>query len=393
VVARLGDTPPFPEPGIYFGMPEEEYHAIPALSSSGIKKLAASPMIFWAGSWLNPEKDAPSSPEEREKERVHQRLGKAYHCRLLEGAAAFADRWCVGLDKADYPDAIESVEEIKAAIEKAGHIPVTKIATGEEVPDPKKAGAMKPVLRTAKKEDWIAQLQEIDLDVQIWPIIQSEFAQANAGKGFVTAEQYKRIAIAAAMIERDDELSRMVGGGHAEVSLFWVCPITGVPMKMRADYLKVRSIIDLKTVANQKEMSFERAITSELASRKYGLQPSVYGEGAAAVRQLVREHGASAVHVLSGDVEEATAWALKWAQHREPDEFFFIFQQKGIAPITRGLRWPRMGTTKMIFDDIVKAQKRRFREFNQSYGVDPWLDLKPVYDLADEDLPPYATDI
>jgi hypothetical protein len=31
----------FPEPGIYFGVPDEVYHAIPALSASGIKKLAA----------------------------------------------------------------------------------------------------------------------------------------------------------------------------------------------------------------------------------------------------------------------------------------------------------------------------------------------------------------
>jgi hypothetical protein len=42
------------------------------------------------------------------------------------------------------------------------------------------------------------------------------------------------------MIERHEELSKAFSRGHAEVSLFWYCPKTGVPMKMRVDYLKLK---------------------------------------------------------------------------------------------------------------------------------------------------------
>ena len=36
--ATLEGTPPLPEPGIYFGMSDEEYHALPALSNSGVSQ-------------------------------------------------------------------------------------------------------------------------------------------------------------------------------------------------------------------------------------------------------------------------------------------------------------------------------------------------------------------
>ena len=393
-VPRLANTPAFPEPGIYFDMPEEVYHAIPALSSSGVKALAASPMLFWAKSWLNPDRE-----EQEDKE--HQILGKAYHCRILEGREAFESRFCIGLDRADYPDVLESTDDIKNAIAKREVAPVTRIGTGEFVADPKKPGETKELTRPAKKEDWIEQLLDLDPDAQIWLRIQEAFARENAGKTFISAETFKRLAIAARMIEADPQLSQAFTGGHAEVSLFWHCPKTGVPMKARVDYLKIQMMVDLKTVANQLEMSIERAIPREIAARKYNLQPSVYFEGADAVRGLVRKHGASAIHVWgedSGDVdqeehESLVAWAMKWAAHRKPDEWLWVFQQKGIAPITRGLFYPRGGTTKMVSDEIVSAQKKRFRKFAETYGTEPWLDLADIYDIADEDIPQWSTEI
>jgi hypothetical protein len=45
VPETLPDAPKLPAPGIYFGMPEDDYFALPALSASGIKDLLASPML------------------------------------------------------------------------------------------------------------------------------------------------------------------------------------------------------------------------------------------------------------------------------------------------------------------------------------------------------------
>lgn len=385
VLPRLGDyTPSFPEPGIYFDMDEDSYHAVPALSSSGIKAMASSPMLFWAKTpWLNP--DYADDKDAAEKE--FRTLGRAYHCRILEGKEAFDARFCIGLDKADYPDAIESTDDIKLAIANAGAMPVGRIGTGVFAANAK--GSEKEVTRAPVKADWIAQLLELDPSAQIWPVITKAYAEEHAGKSFISAEAYKRLAIAAMMIERDEELSKAFTGGYPEVSLFWHCPKTSVPMKARVDYLKLKAMVDLKTTANQQEMSIERAIAREIAVRKYTIQPSVYFEGADEVRKLVREHGAKVVH---GD-EAQTAWALKWAKVQEPDQWCWIVQQKGIAPVTRGLFYPRGGTTKMITDDIVMTQKRRFLLCARLYDTSPWLDLAPIYDLADEDLPPWTSDI
>jgi hypothetical protein len=45
------------EPGVFFGLFEDEYHHALALSSSGIKFLRASTLDFWARSPLSPDPD------------------------------------------------------------------------------------------------------------------------------------------------------------------------------------------------------------------------------------------------------------------------------------------------------------------------------------------------
>jgi len=354
---RLPDTPMFPEPGIYFNMPDAEYHAIPALSNSGIKYLASSPMLFWAKSWMNPNRE--------EEDREHQILGRAYHCRLMEGLAAFEARFAVLPDKAEYKDLLVTDDDIRKALKDAGEKP-----------------------RSGNKSERILQLLGVDPSANIWDSIVAEHAFANEGKAYITAEQWKRLEIAAYMIDRDPELSKAFSGGHPEVALFWYCPTTGVPMKARVDYLKTRAMIDLKSFGNQRERSIERAIAYEIAGYHYNIQPSVYFEGAAEVRKLVRECGASVIHGL-----DDPSWALRWAQHAEPDRWLWVFQQKGPAPVTRGLWYPRAGTTKTITDEIVAQQKRKFVRHVEMFGAEPWLDIAPIYDLADEDIPPFATEI
>jgi len=354
---RLPDTPPFPEPGIYFNMPEADYHAVPALSNSGIKALASSPMLFWARSWMNPGKE--------EEDRDHRTLGNAYHCRILEGRETFEERFAVYLDKRDYPDALTTDDEIRAALKEAGERPAS-----------------------GNKPDRIKQLLDVDPTAQIWDVMTDQHLAANAGKAMIGRDQWQRLEIAAYMIDRDPELSKAFSGGHPEVSLFWHCPTNGVPMKARVDYLKIRAMVDLKSFGNQRERSIERAIAYEIASYHYNIQPSVYFEGASEVRKLVRKHGASVVHGL-----DDPAWALQWAKHAEPDKWLFVFQQKGPAPVTRGLWYPRGGTIKTITDEIINQQKRKFRTYAEAFGVEPWLDIAPIYDLADEDIPPFAAEI
>jgi hypothetical protein len=361
----LPTAPSFPAPGIYFNMPEEQYHAIPALSTGGTKTLAASPMRYWATClWLNPEyAEYKAEQEAKRKEDDHFDVGHAYHARILEGRDAFTAKYAVALDKKDYPNALVTDEDIKAAFPEG----------------------VKP--RGKSKRERFDHLLTLDATVELWDDLKKAHADANEGRLMISAKTWKSLEIAAAMIERDPELGKMITGGWPEVSLFWICAKTGVPMKARVDYLKLKAMIDLKTVAGG-EKSPENIVRNTIANYRYGIQPVIYLEGGRAVRELVRQGDAA----IDGTPEQV-AWARKWAEHRIADEWFWIFQQKGIAPIARGVHWPRMGTTHTILDGLVTLMKRRFRTFAEAYGTDPWLDIAPVYDLADEDLPPWACEI
>jgi hypothetical protein len=196
------------------------------------------------------------------------------------------------------------------------------------------------------------------------------------------------------MIECDPEVRHAFTGGYAEVVLIWHCPKTGVPMKARVDYLKLKSIVDLKSIANQRDRSLENAIRFEIAAYHYNIQPAVYQEGVEAVRALVRAGKALiAAHGAAEErMSELEAWAYRWAAQSDA-EWLWVFQQKGDAPVTRGVFYPLGGTTQMLTRDIVLQQKRRFRKFSETFGNDPWLDVRPIYDLADEDLPASTTEI
>jgi hypothetical protein len=83
-----------PEPGLYFGMSDEIYHRLPAFSNTGIKQMAASPLLFWSKArWMNPdyEERAPKNGED------HFDTGHAYEARILEGKAPFDERFAVEL--------------------------------------------------------------------------------------------------------------------------------------------------------------------------------------------------------------------------------------------------------------------------------------------------------
>jgi hypothetical protein len=104
------------KPGIYFGLPEKEYHADHSLSKSGICSLLESPETYWWNSWMNPNRPAEEnrSPIER---------GKLWHCRLLE-PEHFNDRYERAKTRSEFEaDGIvllDTVSDLKEYLDKCG---------------------------------------------------------------------------------------------------------------------------------------------------------------------------------------------------------------------------------------------------------------------------------
>jgi hypothetical protein len=382
--AMLPQTPPLPADGIYFGMPEEAYHALPALSASGIKDLCASPMLYWARStWLSEKRRAEEAERlVRPDERMFRTIGKAYHCRILEGAEEYAKRFARELGAEECKDALESTDQIKAAIAHHKAKPVSKVP--DELPD----GS--PYERAAKKDDWIAQLLAIDPQARVLPELRRLHAQANAGKAFIPFDAHEQIEIAAAMIEGDEELRHAVKGGYPEVTLIWHCTETGVPMKARVDRLKLKAAVDLKSFENKYGRAVEHAIRYAIASYNYNIQPSVYVEGIQRVRGMCRDGDACIGY--DGPKAPIYDWVVRWQGEPDEPEWWWLFQQKGIAPVTRLVQYPLQGVTRKITDEIVRQAKLKFRECSERFGTEPWLDRKSRYMIDDEAIPNSATE-
>ena len=371
---RLPDAATFPKPGIYFGMSDEVYHAIHACSASGLKKLAVSSMDYWADSVINPDRD-----EERTQKDYFD-FGKAIHCFVLEGEEVYSQRYVVGLEKPK--DVIETTDQIKYRIAELGHKPCTKGFDDNS--------------RAAKKDDWIAQLLALDPEAKIWDRMKADFDAEHEGAEIVTHKINKRVRIAAAMIQSHPELKDAFVGGFAEVAIFYYCPETGAPMKSKLDYLKMRAIVDLKSFANRGGMPINRAIEKAVASMRYNVQHVVYDQAVEAARALIREHGLSAIHdcddPTTEEAERRQTFLFRWAQQTEAPSFLFVFQQTGVAPVTRGRIMPR-GTVFSVTRSRVRDLKAKWVQCAKVYGTDPWLDIEPVDTIDDDAIPLFATDL
>jgi len=434
---------PFPGPGIHFGMDEETYFAINACSTSELKRMGVSSTEAWAYSRRNPDY------EQRESKYLDH--GKATHCLVLEGPEAYASRYAVELDASDFEGVLISSDEIRAAISKFRVVaPVTpKGTTKQEILDQLVALGEKhgrevnregtvadlrarigefeeerpvsPVtrvevvedgastMRPATKADLIDQLLRLDPEARVWDRIMSDHLAQHEGKVMISPKDDRRVQVAAAMIERHPDAGALLKGGYAEVSLFWYCPRTGAPMKARVDYLKTQAIIDLKTHSNKTGKPIDRAIEHTIASYKYNLQHCIYDEGVREVRRVVREKGRDAVHVTEpewlehADVdgvdewielerEPIDLWCEKWAQTFDPPAFIFIFQQSGMAPVTRVKKMPR----EMVFS-VTNSQAEKLKHAwigcVQTYGNEIWLDLEPMSEIEDAAIPGWATEL
>lgn len=376
---RLDGTPPFPEPGIYFHMPEEVYHAIHAASTSGLKRLSVSSMDYWADSVLNPDRDLDENGEPK-VEKEHFNFGKAIHCLVLEGEDCYAARYVVGLDKRDYPDRLETIDEIKDAIAKAGEKPVARVPAGETT-------------RAAKKEDWIEQLLDLDPDAEVWERVVSDFREKHAGAMFVSANTDRRVRIAAKMILGHQGIASLLDGGYPEVSVFWYCRETGCPMKARFDKLTLDLIADLKSFSNRNAKPINRAIETTIANFRYNMQVSIYLEAAEEAKRLIRESNGGCIYGAGEGVVDPkhVYWAIEWAK-RPSARFLFIFQQTGLAPVTRGRFMPD-GPMLDLTRRLVIELKRKFVACCEVYGTDPWIDFEEVDEIDEDRIPMWATEI
>lgn len=289
--------------GIYFDLDENEYHALPRLSSSGIQKMLVSPATFWADSWMNPDKEE----EDEEDEPIFRRVGRAYHCARFE-PDELDKRFVRELTKADMPEgALTNDAEIKAALKECGE-PQTK--AGENVLD--RARRLVSAYPAAQPP-------------VIWHIEQAAWEEEVKGREIIPPKYWRDIERDVARIHKNPEIAELVTGGAAEVSILWTDPKTGVQMKARLDYLKPKSYTDFKTFDNSRGVHLEQAITNAFRFNRYYVQGSLYWEAAELIRQKAVTIQGKATGAQKSLVNEIT-------QNPVPMAAWYVFQEKKGIP-------------------------------------------------------------
>lgn len=363
--------------GIYFEMSEDEYHAIPRLSSSGIQNMMVSPATFWAKSWLNPDKEEDDDTEAR-------KIGRAYHCARLE-PARFHQEYAPELDKEDLDeDCLMTHVAIKLALRDLG---LAQYKEGEKV------------------EGAAFRLRDAGYTGQIYHVENWAWMEDNKGKTLLSPKVYHEIKRDMALIWSTPEVQNVLIGGAAEVVILWTDQERGVKMKARIDYLRPVGVTDFKTFDNSQGRHLIQAILGAFRFNRYYIQGAVYWEAFEAIR-------AQDLQVLRHFDEAELELVAMIKRNPDPGRVFYVFQEKrGIpnvlvreymirtvhASLKAAATDPdqlassaaRFGNFSRLFDKAAREIDFARRTFNAMQEIytpgQPWQPLDVLGVIQDED--------
>ena len=316
------------EPGIYFGMPEEIYHAAPWVGSSMMKLLYSSPPDFWHESPMNPlhEPETPSFAFQ---------FGSALHSRVLYGEERF---------KRDF----EFVEEDGDTVSAEG---LKKWIT--------EAGG-KPHKLKADNEKMVRE---------------------DMGRKLLTRAVYDKVMISAQMITKNPHLAAAFVGGWPEVSIFW--EQDGVPCKARLDYLRMRTIVDLKSFRSKDRIrTIDEWIMQDLFNYRYDVQVAHYQNGHRAARQFVED---GRVFGVGAAPQPDNDW-LRKAFDKEVGWTFIFYKADGM-PISKSYQIAWGSPAHESGKAAVRTALANYADNLAKFGTDAWVNTDEPYPIDDHDLP------
>jgi hypothetical protein len=372
--------------GIYFGLADEIYHAVPALGSGSIAQLLTSPGTFWRGSWLDPDR-----PELDEEATNAQILGRAYHCARLE-PDMLETRYCCELDKTAMPKGtLFSGTEMGAELEERGL---------------KKSGSVLEQARRLAEDGFPEE--------KLWHLCLEQWKAALGPRQAIPAKYWKEILIDMERIRGVPAIADLLSGGAAEVSIFWTDE-HGLRCKARIDYLTIAHWADFKTFANAMAKRLDQAIADAFRYNRYYVQAVHYRDAIEAIRS-----GALPIRGPSTDEERELIAGIVAAP--APLACWYVFQEKGGIPNLLAKRFrftaldtyrehelrallgeeldpakrqmiesalgQRTGISKLGEMEIARA-KQQFLLYSQVYAPgEPWAPIDPMGAIDDADFHP-----
>ena len=310
--------------GVYFGLDENVYHDDPALGSTNMRDLSISPVGYWHGSHMNPQR----VPEDESDAQIR---GTAVHVCAFAGKEEFERRYLRGPDN-----------------DGQGFTPAEKSA------------------RTRAANERAAKLRLICLP----------------------AREYDQIAVIAETVMLNPHLAQAFTNGAAEVSVFWTetHALASEPdfklalrKKARLDFVKPRGVGDLKSVGNPFKLPFPRACMQAITNYRYHVQAEHYITARFRMIDLILTGGCvfgphehSLIEALAREKRFAWQWVF-WQATRAPLVWSCVLS-------------PGNPIFDLAKSSIVQAEQNYLR-YMRRYGVERWRDEERPGELFIEDMP------
>lgn len=369
--------------GIYFGLPDDVYHAVPRLSSSGLQRMCVSPGNFWRGSWLDPDR-----PDHDAEQTIYQVLGKAYHCARLE-PHLFEATYVRDLDKSDAPKGtLMTGPEMAAKLEEFGL---------------KKSGS---VMEQAER------LAEAGFpEDRLWPLIKRQWENDRNGRTPIPPKNFDAMVTDMERIQMNSQIAPLLTGGEPEVSIFWTDEY-GVQMKARVDYLTRDWWADFKTFDNSRGKNLNQCLSDAVRYNRYYIQAVTYRDAVEAIRT-------GNLPIIEAQTEDQRD--LVAAMQIKPGELrcWYIFQEKGGIPNLLAREFPfysipystlfneqitgdqarrdavreaskQRTLIHMLGQNEVLNAKKQFVLYSEVYQPgEPWFPIDAIGAFSDDDFHPY----
>ena len=311
----------------------EAHHAIRALSASGMKDLAVSPLRYWYRHIHGAAKD--------QEETAAMRVGTALHSAVLE-PERFADQYGCAFDPSTLgEDALNTVADIRAWIEARGFKP--------------KGTAKWPLIGQA-----LELMQQTNITVPIVATEEAAHAAFNEGKTILSVDEWTRVNAMAARLREEPEIQRLTEQGRPETTILAEDPDTGVLLKARLDWMATNHTLDLKTFVQKRGNSIDKSICDAIYYERYYVQAYFY----------------TYVRKIAG--LDSVPFIMAFVESTEPHDI----RIRELAPSS-------LGETNIYWEQArleVRRMIRLYAECQEKYGDSEWRDHQRVDPLTNEDI-------
>lgn len=269
--------------GIYLNMPNDVYHSLNALSSTGVKTFIESPAEYYR------EYLSDISRKKTTAQRDTFDTGTYIHELCLE-PEGFNDRYFRDVVPADLPDAINTIAQMDAELAKLGlpagegkdeklqrllrHAPKTITAALKTIKDIDAELERLGLSKTESKLDKAIRLRAANPCIEIFDLIQHE-RRLKHGKPTTVVIEDQEVTLyggkrpicgviwddaqrAMNTVRNHREADAYLQNGLAEVTIIVRCPRTGMMLKAKFDWLRFDNMAcDVKSTRDTKPSKFK----------------------------------------------------------------------------------------------------------------------------------------